>query len=174
MRAGRRTLCASSERYRRRRRRASNWWWVSTPSAQGADTRPLVPCVWLVVFCPSLCPQTQSLRNLGLDITRADINTSASPKQPGVNRFFVTDAQTSDKIVLSERLEEIRATIIHNMLTYHPESRESLAAGRPFNGAGEKQLGSRAKPPVETRIDIKADPSGARSAIPRRHQEGED
>ena len=41
--------------------------------------------------------------------------------------------QTSDKIVLSERLEEIRSTIIQNMLTYHPESREVLAAGRRVN-----------------------------------------
>ena len=42
--------------------------------------------------------------------------------------------------MLSERLEEIRATIINNMLTYHPESRDSLAAGRKTSDKAEKPL----------------------------------
>ncbi len=74
-------------------------------------------------------------------------------------------AQTSDKIVLSERLEEIRATIINNMLTYHPESRESLAAGRRPSSGSDKALGARAPSTIETTIAIKSDASGARSAL---------
>ena len=75
--------------------------------------------------------QTQSLRNLGLDITRADINTSASPKQPGVNRFFVTDAQTSDKIVLSERLEEIRVDVTGEAAVAPSAAPGAAAPGKP-------------------------------------------
>lgn len=99
---------------------------------------------------------------MGLDITRADIGGA---EKSGLNRFYVTDAKTSDKIVLSERLEDIRATIIQNMLTYHPESRDSLAAGRRPGAAGEKTLGARAKPPVETSIKISPDASGSRTSL---------
>ena len=95
---------------------------VARKALQQATRLLLTPPRFLV---PS---QIQSLKNLGLDITRADIGVEG--RSAGKNRFFVTDAKTSDKIVLSERLEEIRATIIQNMLMYHPESRDSLAAGR--------------------------------------------
>jgi UTP:GlnB (protein PII) uridylyltransferase len=114
----------------------------------------------------SSCPspqQIQSLKNLGLDIARADIGEES--RSAGKNRFFVTDAKTSDKIVLSERLEEIRATIIQNMLMYHPESRDSLAAGRRPGSGADQQLGARPKPNIETRITIGADPSGSRTCM---------
>ena len=112
---------------------------------------------------PVHTPQIQSLKNLGLDITRADIGVEG--RSAGKNRFFVTDAKTSDKIVLSERLEEIRATIIQNMLMYHPESRDSLAAGRRPGSGVDNQLGARPKPNIETRITIHADPSGSRTSL---------
>jgi len=67
--------------------------------------------------------------------------------------------------VLSERLEEIRSTIINNLLLYHPESRESLAAGRKAGSLAEKTLGARAPSAVATSITISADKSGARSAL---------
>ena len=75
-------------------------------------------------------------------------------------------AQTSDKIVLSERLEEIRATIINNMLTYHPESREVLAAGRKSSDKGDgKVLGTRPPTAIPTSIKIVPSASGSRSAL---------
>lgn len=67
--------------------------------------------------------------------------------------------------MLSERLEEIRAVIINNMLTYHPESRDSLAAGRRPSSGAEKVLGTRAQSLIPTTISIKSDASGARSAL---------
>ena len=67
--------------------------------------------------------------------------------------------------MLSERLEEIRAVIINNMLTYHPESRDSLAAGRRPSSGAEKVLGTRVQSLIPTTISIKSDASGARSAL---------
>lgn len=38
-------------------------------------------------------------------------------------------AETSEKVLKSAKLEEIRLTILRNMLQYHPESGEQLAWG---------------------------------------------
>lgn len=129
-------------------------------------------------------PQTQALKNLGLDITRATLEEGDEKLgKVGRNKFYITDAkarprrrpspsaplsrppQTSDKIVLSERLEEIRSTIIQNMLTYHPESREVLAAGRRAGAVAEPTLGARTVAAIPTTIELKADKTGSRSAL---------
>jgi len=67
--------------------------------------------------------------------------------------------------VLSERIEEIRATIINNMLTYHPESRDSLAAGRKTSDKADKPLGTRPPTAIPTSIRIVPSASGSRSAV---------
>jgi hypothetical protein len=46
-----------------------------------------------------------------------------------VHKFYITDALTSEKILKSARLEEIRLTILNNMLKYHPESGSVLGWG---------------------------------------------
>ena len=68
--------------------------------------------------------------------------------------------------MLSERLEEIRATIINNMLEYHPESRDSFAAGRKTTDKAESSvLGTRPPSAVPTTIRITSAPAGNRSAL---------
>ena len=69
--------------------------------------------------------QIAALKNLGLNIRRAKIR----PGSQKSNKFYITDAKTSDKIVLSSRLEEIRLTILNNLTYYHPESAEELGWG---------------------------------------------
>lgn len=114
-------------------------------------------------FLGELLDTTQALKNLGLDITRAELNADGNR-----NRFYVTDAKTSEKIVTSERLEEIRETIIRNMLEYHPEAG---AAGLSQFTAAKKvserdgSLGPRAASAVATRITVKASANGARSEL---------
>jgi len=67
--------------------------------------------------------------------------------------------------VLSERLEEIRGTIINNMLQYHPESRDVLAAGRRAGAVTERVLGARTPSAVPTIITVSPDRTGSRSAL---------
>ena len=64
-------------------------------------------------------PQVQALQALGLDIRRAKVTDA----QQG-SKFYITDAATSEKIMKSAKLEEIRLTVLNNMLHYHPESAE--------------------------------------------------
>jgi hypothetical protein len=61
--------------------------------------------------------QVSALKNLGLNIRKAKVVSESGRK---VNTFFITDAETSEKVVRSARLEEIRMTIINNMLYFHP------------------------------------------------------
>jgi hypothetical protein len=50
--------------------------------------------------------------------------------ESGVNKFYITDARTSEKITKSKTLELIRMTIINNMLQYHPEAADYLVEGQ--------------------------------------------
>jgi hypothetical protein len=64
-------------------------------------------------------PCFQALKNLGLNICRAEVSADDNP-----NKFYVTDANTSEKVVKSEQIEQIRTVIIQNMIKYHPEAAE--------------------------------------------------
>lgn len=64
--------------------------------------------------------QITALKNLGLNIRKAALKPSSK-----ASTLYVTDATTSEKILKSSRLEEIRMTIINNMLYFHPVSRSS-------------------------------------------------
>jgi len=112
-------------------------------------------------YLGELLDTIQSLKNLGLNVTRAEI------KEGKKNRFFITDAMTSEKITASERLEEIRFTIIKNLMEYHPESIESLAMGfkRVVEGTLTSPLGMRKTRGVKTKISVSPVASGARSAV---------
>lgn len=61
--------------------------------------------------------QITALKNLGLNIRKAALKPGSK-----TSKLFVTDATTSEKILKSSRLEEIRMTIINNMLYFHPVS----------------------------------------------------
>lgn len=58
--------------------------------------------------------QVAALKNLKLNIRRAKIKAAADGTH--VHKFFITDANTSEKILKSARLEEIRLTILNNLL----------------------------------------------------------
>ena len=67
-----------------------------------------------------------------------------------VHTFLVTDSTSADKITKSARLEEMRFTILTNLLKYHPE------AGSKMGGV----WGERARRPL-TRLPTER-PLGAR------------
>jgi len=106
----------------------------------------------------------EALRRLGLNINRADV-TEGSP----ANRFYITDAATSEKVVKSEMIEQIRMTIINNMLTYHPEAADFLVEGQHIDMPGdhdadENILGARVEPKVKTLVSVETAGS-ARSKV---------
>lgn len=90
--------------------------------------------------------QTAALKNLGLNIRRAKIKKTADDKLV-VNKFYITDAHSSEKILRSSRLEEIRATIFSNLLYYHPEAEGGVGWGhkakKPAPADPLKPLGPR-------------------------------
>ncbi len=72
------------------------------------------------------------------------------------------------QVMRSGRLEEIRMTIINNMLQYHPESGESLVAGKPSMGSSRDPtapLGLKARSVVQTTIEIREDDNGSCSLL---------
>ena len=85
--------------------------------------------------------QMKALERLGLSIRKAKLNPSGpSP----VHTLLLTDSHTADKILKSARLEEIRFTILSNLLKYHPE------AGKKMGGVwGERARKPLPRPPTE-------------------------
>lgn len=117
-----------------------------------------------------LLDTTAALRNLGLNIRRAKL--AAAPGAP--NKFYITDAATSEKIVKSSRLEEIRMTILSNLVKYHPEATGELAFG-DGSGAGAAidaasfdalhPLASKVPRATRTRVSVEEDPTGSHSIL---------
>jgi hypothetical protein len=70
--------------------------------------------------------QIAALKALKLNIRRAKVKTKGNTR---VNKFFITDATTAEKIMKSARLEEIRLSILNNLIKYHPESGRELGWG---------------------------------------------
>lgn len=102
-----------------------------------------------------------SLKNLGLNIVRAKLDGAPGRK---ANTFYITDALTSEKITRSAQIEEIRMTIINNLLYYHPESGEALAAGQPARTSSREltsPLGPKARSVVQTTIEVEEAPNGS-------------
>ncbi|KAI8475056.1 MAG: hypothetical protein J3K34DRAFT_405921 [Monoraphidium minutum] len=102
-----------------------------------------------------------SLKNLGLNIRRAKLDGAPGRK---ANTFYITDALTSEKITRSAQIEEIRMTIINNLMYYHPESSEALAAGQATRTSSRDDtapLGPKARSVVQTTIEVAEAPNGS-------------
>ncbi|EFN53167.1 hypothetical protein CHLNCDRAFT_136962 [Chlorella variabilis] len=106
-----------------------------------------------------------SLKALGLNIRRAKLKSDREHK------FYVTDMRTSEKVVRSAKLEEIRLTILQNLLQFHPESGEQLAWGTP---AARQAVVTRdidptaplgAKRGISTQIEVREHPTGTHSVL---------
>ncbi|KAK3273350.1 hypothetical protein CYMTET_18400 [Cymbomonas tetramitiformis] len=118
-------------------------------------------------FLGELVDTMGALRNLGLDITRASLDTDGGGSQ---NCFYVTDSKTSEKITASERLEEIRNTVLSNMIQFHPEAEELIATGHKVSQISRSNkerdpLAPRKDPPIPTSIKVFAESSGHRSRL---------
>lgn len=99
----------------------------------------------------ALIDTMNSLKELGLDVTKATVSTEGSVKQ---TKFFITHLDTGRKIEDPDLLERIRLTIISNLLKYHPESSEQLALGEAF---GIKAPGKKLDIDIATHVRVKPD-----------------
>lgn len=108
----------------------------------------------------------RALRNLGLNIKKAKLSSDAKDK---VNKFFITDAATSEKVVKSAKIEEIRLTILNCLLEYHPESAEELAWGPKVKKQNDfdatHPLGPKSRSVVNTYLDVSENEAGTFSVI---------
>ncbi|PSC76905.1 hypothetical protein C2E20_0795 [Micractinium conductrix] len=113
-----------------------------------------------------LLDTVNSLKALGLNIRRAKLKSASEHK------FYVTDARTSEKVIKSAKLEEIRLTILNNLLQFHPESGEQLAWGTPAARAAvvtrdldpTAPLGKRPRS-IQTQIEVREHESGSHSVL---------
>ncbi|KAF5727855.1 putative amino acid binding protein [Tripterygium wilfordii] len=99
----------------------------------------------------ALLDTMNALKNLGLNVVKANVFLDSSGKH---NKFSITRADTGRKIEDPELLEEIRLTIINNLLQYHPESSSQLAMGMAFGMVPPKQ---QVDVDIATRISINDD-----------------
>ncbi|XP_074269524.1 ACT domain-containing protein ACR11 [Silene latifolia] len=84
----------------------------------------------------ALLDTMSALRNLGLNVVKAKVFLDSSGKH---NTFAITKADTGRKVEDPETLEEIRLTIISNLLQYHPESSGQLAMGAAFGVSSPRE-----------------------------------
>ncbi|CAL9084793.1 unnamed protein product [Musa textilis] len=96
----------------------------------------------------SLLDTMKSLKNLGLNVVKANVYLDSSGKH---NKFAITRTSTGRKVHDPELLEAIRLTIINNMLEYHPESSSQLALGAAF---GVEPPGQEVDVDIATHIDV--------------------
>ncbi|GLC39585.1 hypothetical protein PLESTB_000810200 [Pleodorina starrii] len=99
-----------------------------------------------------------ALKNLGLNIRRAKVNTAGTT-------FYITDADTSEKIVKSARLEDIRMTVLNSLVAKFPEVGEALSVGAKSTDAdSNKVLGTRRRV-VQTTIEVVEASNGSCSVL---------
>lgn len=114
-----------------------------------------------------LLDTTAALKNLGLNIRRAKIKRTEDEKIV-TNKFYITDHHTSEKVLRSSRLEEIRATIFENLLLYHPEAQDDMGWGakarKPSTADPLQPLGPR-KRRAQTTVRVREDESGSHSEL---------
>jgi UTP:GlnB (protein PII) uridylyltransferase len=103
-------------------------------------------------YLGELLDTVASLKNLGLDINRGEVTMGDGTK---TSKFYVIDHDTGEKVTKSERLEEIRQTILTNMVAFHPEAAEYIQAKAPTRtmDANEGVLG-KVKTKVQTGITV--------------------
>lgn len=96
-----------------------------------------------------------ALKALKLNIRRAKVKTKGNTH---VNKFFITDANTAEKIMKSARLEEIRLSILNNLIKYHPESGRELGwgAAAPQDDTSDilHPLGAQKIEKVKTHVEV--------------------
>lgn len=127
-----------------------------------ADPLATVVTIQFGDYLGELLDTVNALQNLDLNIVRAKFDIDGNK-----NKFFITCARTGEKIFKEERLEDIRMTIINNLMLYHPESLEELSSFFHAKRASEPlpKLGARGAPSVKTEITLHKDSTDIRTIL---------
>ncbi|CAH8306904.1 unnamed protein product [Eruca vesicaria subsp. sativa] len=99
----------------------------------------------------ALIDTMRALKDLGLDVIKGTVTTKGSVKQ---TRFSITKQDSGRKVEDPDLLEQIRLTIINNLLKYHPECSEQLAMGETFGIKGPEK---KVDVDIATHIHVKED-----------------
>lgn len=105
-----------------------------------------------------LLDAVMALKNLGLNIRKAKLTGGSTT----ANTFFITDAYTSEKIIRSARLEDIRLTLISSLMEAFPETSSSFTIKSSSMDEGPK-LGGRKV--VQTTIEVNEAKNGSCSVL---------
>ncbi|MEW5302544.1 MAG: hypothetical protein WDW36_005319 [Sanguina aurantia] len=127
---------------------------VSTPTVKIDNVSDAFATVVSVEFeqhQAELLETITALKNLGLNIRRAKLAKKGGVETSNVNVFYITDATTSEKIVKSARLEEIRLTVLSS-LAFMDGSSGGFRASAPST-EDVKPLGYR-RAVVQTTIEV--------------------
>ncbi|GAX84153.1 hypothetical protein CEUSTIGMA_g11576.t1 [Chlamydomonas eustigma] len=112
-----------------------------------------------------------ALKNIGLNIRRAKISQKEKSAASSQNVFYLTEASTSEKIVKSARLEEIRMTVITSIMSKFPQNCESFsvsAKSSSDSSEGKPLLGrstGTARAVVPTSIEVTEAENGSCSVL---------
>ncbi|KAJ0266413.1 ACT domain-containing protein ACR12 [Hirschfeldia incana] len=99
----------------------------------------------------ALIDTMRALKDLGLDVIKGTVSTEGSVKQ---TKLSITKRDSGRKVEDPDSLEQIRLTIINNLLKYHPECSDQLAMGETF---GIKAPQKKIDVDIATHIHVKED-----------------
>uniref|UniRef100_A0A0D3EHV3 ACT domain-containing protein ACR n=3 Tax=Brassica TaxID=3705 RepID=A0A0D3EHV3_BRAOL len=124
---------------------------VATPSHQDADPEATIVQLSFGDRLGALIDTMRALKDFGLGVTKGTVSTEGSVKQ---TKFSITKLDTGRKVEDPDSLEQIRLTIINNLLKYHPECSDQLAMGESF---GIKAPQKKIDVDIATHIHVKED-----------------
>lgn len=104
-----------------------------------------------------------ALKNLGLNIRRAKIAQKSNNLVQ--NAFYITEASTSEKIVKSARLEEIRMTVLDSVTAKFPESAFGFNFGQSSGYDSDSNTPGTMRAVVPTTIDVAEAANGSCSLL---------
>ncbi|CAG9462703.1 unnamed protein product [Pedinophyceae sp. YPF-701] len=106
---------------------------------------------------------TQALQNMDLNIVKGRVRDSSSDPDLRRSTFFITDKHTSDKVLKSEKLEDIRLAVEYTLLEKFPEEGAKLAAADRRDV--HRQPRKDGESVVPTRVTVEPHESGTRSIL---------
>lgn len=133
-----------------------------------ADAGATIVTVRFGNYLEDLVDTCAALRALDLNVVRAKLCDETNR-----NTFYITNLADGEKVTKADKLEEIRMTILTNMMEFHPESKEKLILGvahmpkasTVLESMEQNPLGPRPSSLIPTKISCKEHPSGSRTEL---------